>query len=91
MNGRKVNVYNNNEYKRICFFVFSIPDVVGSIGILALQYSSCLNIARAQKCGGVHKKIIPKSIIGSKVKFPVAQINPIIGGIAQAAPPITIF
>ena len=71
--------------------MFEILDETGSIGILANKYSSFLKIASAQKCGGVHKKIIPNKIKGSMDKWPVAHIYPIIGGIAPAAPPITIF
>ena len=45
----------------------------------------------AQKCDGVHKKMIKNKIKGSTVKEPVAIVQPITGGKAPAAPPITIF
>jgi hypothetical protein len=35
--------------------------------------------------------MIKKYKIGSRVIFPVAMVQPIIGGKAPAAPPITIF
>ena len=45
----------------------------------------------AQKCEGVHKKIIKNKMIGSIVSVPVAIVQPITGGRAPAAPPMTIF
>ncbi len=45
----------------------------------------------AQKCDGVHKKIIKNKIKGSTEILPVAIVHPITGGNAPAAPPITIF
>ena len=72
-------------------FVLSIPFVKGNIGILAFLYSSDLYKLNAQKCDGVQKKIIRKNVIGSKDNEFVAIVQPITGGRAPAAPPITMF
>ena len=40
---------------------------------------------------GVHKNIIKNRIIGSMVILFIAMVQPITGGKAPAAPPITIF
>ena len=68
-----------------------LPWTTGSIGILTLEYSTSLYIANAQKCGGVQTKIIRKSIKGSIEISPVTQDQPITGGNAPAAPPITML
>ena len=44
-----------------------------------------------KKCDGVQKKIIKKNTRGSRDKDPVAIVQPITGGRAPAAPPITMF
>ena len=46
---------------------------------------------KAQKWDGVQKNIIRKNTSGSIDKEPVAMVQPITGGKAPAAPPITIF
>ena len=46
---------------------------------------------KAQKCEGVQKNIIRKKANGSIESDPVAIVQPITGGKAPAAPPITIF
>ena len=76
---------------RICLVVYCLPLTTGNIGTLAFEYSISLYNERAQKCGGVQTKIIVNNITGYKVKLPVAQAHPIIGGKAPAAPPITMF
>ena len=50
-----------------------------------------MNSASAQKWGGVQKKISANISSDSMLMPPVAQAQPIIGGKAPAAPPITIF
>jgi hypothetical protein len=50
-----------------------------------------LNSASAQKCGGVHMKMIANSATLSSDIEPVTQAQPIIGGKAPAAPPMTMF
>ena len=45
-------------------------------------YSSPLDSARAQKCGGVHRAMIPKRRIGVIEKCPVTASQPISGGTA---------
>jgi hypothetical protein len=48
--------------------------------------------ASAQKCGGVHMKISANiSTASSADADPVAAAQPIIGGKAPAAPPMTMF
>tara|TARA_B100000131_G_C17590922_1_gene399151 strand:- start:22 stop:267 length:246 start_codon:yes stop_codon:yes gene_type:complete len=71
--------------------VYSLPLTTGNIGTLAFEYSISLYKESAQKCGGVQTKIIVNNMTGYKVRFPVAQAHPIIGGKAPAAPPITIL
>ena len=44
--------------------------ILATIGIFANLYSFFLNRAKAQKCGGVHKKIIPKRSSDSTEMFP---------------------
>jgi hypothetical protein len=50
-----------------------------------------MNSAKAQKCGGVHMKISANINRLSTDTPPVAQAQPIMGGKAPAAPPITMF
>ena len=50
-----------------------------------------MNSASAQKCGGVHMKISANIKTASMLTDPVAQTQPIIGGKAPAAPPMTMF
>ena len=50
-----------------------------------------MNSASAQKCGGVQKKISANIRIDSTEIPPVAQAQPIMGGKAPAAPPMTMF
>ncbi len=47
--------------------------------------------ASAQKCGGVHKKIIKNSTSASALTSPVMAAQPSTGGMAPEAPPITMF
>jgi hypothetical protein len=47
--------------------------------------------ASAQKCGGVHMKMMRNSAIEPRSTLPVTETQPIIGGKAPAAPPITMF
>ena len=72
--GKSEKKNNTNAYKKICFFVLLIPATIGIIGIFAKKYSSFFKIAKAQKWGGVHKKIIPNNMNGSSDKFPVEQM-----------------
>ena len=50
-----------------------------------------MNSASAQKCGGVHMKVRANISQGSIDIDPVAATQPITGGNAPAAPPITMF
>ena len=59
--------------------------------ILALEYSVSLYNASAQKCGGVQMKIKTNKMMGKVLISPVAHAQPITGGKAPAAPPITMF
>tara|TARA_B100000927_G_scaffold101531_1_gene82226 strand:- start:13793 stop:14101 length:309 start_codon:yes stop_codon:yes gene_type:complete len=79
------------EYRKICLIVYLLPEILGIIGILAFSYSLDVKIANAQKCGGVQKNIIKKRRIGSIVRGALVESQPIIGGNAPAAPPMTIF
>ena len=79
------------EYRKICLIVYLLPEILGIIGILAFSYSLDVKIANAQKCGGVQMKIIVNNVIDSILTVPVTAAQPIIGGNAPAAPPITIF
>ena len=47
--------------------------------------------ASAQKCGGVQKKISANIAMLAGAMPPVATAQPIIGGKAPAAPPMTMF
>jgi hypothetical protein len=67
------------------------PLIFGNIGILTNLYSTLVFRANAQKCGGVHKNMIPNKINASIPKEPVEHTYPITGGKAPEAPPITIF
>ena len=48
-------------------------------------------MARAQKCGGVHKNITANKTHACHEYVPVIAAQPISGPTAPAAPPITIF
>ena len=50
-----------------------------------------MNSASAQKCGGVQRKISRNIATDSTAIPPVETAQPIIGGKAPAAPPITMF
>jgi hypothetical protein len=63
----------------------------GSMGTRAWAYSSMRLSDSAQKWGGVHRKTIKNKMNGSRPISPVAAAQPIIGGSAPAAPPITMF
>src|SRR5580704_11448453 len=60
------------------------------MGTPARAYSSLRLSASAQKWGGVHRKMIRNRTSGSSPISPVAAAQPITGGSAPAAPPITI-
>jgi hypothetical protein len=57
----------------------------------AAKYSSFLYKAKAQKCGGVQVNIIKNNITAIRSIWPVIAVQPSSGGVAPAAPPITIF
>ena len=57
----------------------------------ARAYSPARLRDNAQKCGGVHSRIIRNSSSGSSPTVPVAATQPMTGGNAPAAPPITMF
>src|SRR6516225_6647806 len=61
------------------------------MGILARAYSSARVSDSAQKCGGVHRKMIRNKMNGSSAIPPVEAAQPTTGGSAPAAPPMTIF
>ena len=71
------------------------------MGIPAALYWSLRYSASAQKCGGVHKNIrenmshgrgLPKSNgLVIETASPMAAAQPTKGGVAPAAPPMTIF
>ena len=71
--------------------VYSSPCVTGSMGMPTLAYSSLRAMASAQKCGGVHTKMIRNNNNALLVISPVTAVQPSIGGAAPAAPPMTIF
>src|SRR4029453_4808987 len=48
-------------------------------------------MARAQKCGGVQRKITPKRTTGAQVSPLVTADQPISTGAAPAAPPMTML
>ena len=50
-----------------------------------------MNSASDQKCGGVQMKISENISTASMLIPPVATTQPIIGGKAPAAPPMTMF
>ena len=55
------------------------------------MYSSRRAIASAQKCGGVHAKMIRNSSSAYGSTCPVTAVQPSTGGAAPAAPPMTMF
>ena len=57
----------------------------------ARAYSSRRAIARAQKCGGVHTKMMRNSSSAFGSTLSVTAVQPSTGGAAPAAPPITMF
>src|SRR5918994_7350593 len=75
----------------MCSCVNSTPYATGSIGMSALAYSDRLAIASAQKCGGVHAKMIRNNSSECGSADPVTAVQPSTGGAAPAAPPITMF
>jgi hypothetical protein len=79
--GIKSKVYNIIRRR-----VLVSPWVTVSIGTPASVYSSFINKAKDQKCGGVHKNININIIRLSVDTCPVATAQPIIGGKAPAAP-----
>ncbi len=48
-------------------------------------------MASAQKCGGVHTKMIANSTHAGHASVPVTAAHPTSAGTAPAAPPITMF
>ena len=48
-------------------------------------------MARAQKCGGVQRKMTAKSTTGAQARLPVTAAQPTSTGTAPAAPPMTMF
>ena len=48
-------------------------------------------MARAQKCGGVQRKITTKRTTAGQARPPVTAVQPMSTGTAPAAPPITMF
>ena len=64
---------------------------MGIIGKPAAAYSSFRKIAIAQKCGGVHKNTIANKIRLAGPTRPSSAASMIIGAVAPAAPPITMF
>ena len=76
---------------RICRVVVAFPATTGSMGTPARAYSSARLSDSAQKWGGVHRKTIRNKMSGSSPISPVAAAQPITGGRAPAAPPMTMF
>src|SRR5690606_27161485 len=56
-----------------------------------LAYSFSRYNASAQKCGGAQQKMIRNSSKASGDTWPVTAVQPSTGGIAPAAPPMTMF
>ena len=67
------------------------PRTTGSIGTPTRSYSFFMSSESAQKCGGVQKKTIAKRYSGMPPRPPVTAAQPTSGGIAPAAPPMTMF
>ena len=61
------------------------------MGTPTLAYSSFISSDSAQKCGGVQKKTIANRYSGMPASSPVTAAQPTSGGIAPAAPPMTMF
>ncbi len=64
---------------------------VGSIGTPAFSYSVSVISAKAQKCGGVQRKINIASASAGAPIVPVTAAQPTSGGTEPAAPPMTMF
>jgi hypothetical protein len=71
--------------------VSAAPCVTGSMGTPARAYSFDVQSDSAQKCGGVQRKMRPNRSQASVAHVPVAAAQPITGGNAPAAPPMTMF
>ena len=67
----------------ICRVVAVAPATTGSIGTPARAYSSLRLSDRAQKCGGVQRKMMRNRLSGSSPISPVAAAQPITGGARQ--------
>ena len=91
MYGKSETKNKTIAYIMIWFLVTLFPLTTGSIGTLAFEYYISLYSASAQKCGGVQKNIMQNNKTGKKLISLAEQTQPITGGKAPAAPPITIF
>ena len=76
---------------RICRRVSRRPATTGSIGTPARAYSPARTSESAQKCGGVQTKMMANRIHGRSAVSPPTAAQPITGGRAPAAPPMTMF
>src|SRR3546814_20456181 len=72
------------------FFCFK-RDTAYEMRISDWSSDVCSSDRSAQKCGGVHRKMSVMSRSGSNVTSPVTAAQPITGGKAPAAPPVTMF
>jgi hypothetical protein len=79
------------EYPRIWRCVSLSPETTGSMGTPAAAYSSLRHSARAQKWGGVHRKMISDITQAATLMVPVTAAQAIRGAVAPAAPPMTMF
>ncbi len=71
--------------------VADTPRTTGSIGTPASAYRGVSSRASAQKCGGVHRNTIKNRKTAPRPIRPFAAAQPTSGGIAPAAPPMTMF
>src|SRR6218665_2050916 len=91
MNGIRQAAKRISVYSNTCRRVNALPCVTGSIGRPDWRDSSPRDRASAQKCGGVHKKVIRNRISRSGATGVVIAAQPSAGGMAPEAPPITMF
>src|SRR3989344_8506757 len=78
--GMIVTAARSTVYSSIWIWVYRRPWVTGSMGMPTLAYSFSRYSASAQKCGGVHRKMIRNSSSASELTSPVIAVQPSTGG-----------
>src|SRR5690606_40104465 len=90
-NGITVSTMVSTVYMTICITVARSPITDGAIGTPTSAYWSLTINANAQKCTGVHTNTTANSNQAIRLRSPVTAAQPTSGGMAPAAPPMTMF